>query len=225
VAAAGLFVASLLLVFTFSRSATLGVIAAALVTVVENKRISPRVLIIGPLLAMTAAIVLFAAPRTLDRLGNLINAPILSRFSTDEGSGRDHLELVERGIDEATQSVPRAFIGLGYGNSYLVLQDMFPGNRYGSFHSLFVSAFAESGVFALMIALILNFMPVIKGGPWRAIIAGSIAFNLFYSTITEPIFWFLLALAWLTLGQKRRSVRAESGTARPATLEPVLSAT
>jgi hypothetical protein len=190
----------------------------------EARRISPRVLIVAPVLIAAAAVTLFAAPRYVDRVSALVNTPLWERFSTVEGSGRDHLELVERGVSEATQSIPRAFIGLGYGNSYLVLQDLFPGNRYGSFHSMFVSAFAESGVFALLIALTLSFVPVFRGGPWRAIIAGSIAFNLFYSTITEPIFWFLLALAWLTLGQARRSARSESATAHPPMSELVPSA-
>ena len=211
----GLFIAAFLMMFTFSRSAMLGVIAASIVTVIERRRISPRVLIGGPLLAAAAAIVLMAAPTVLDRASRLIDPAVFERFSTVEGSGRDHLDLVERGIGEATQSIPRALIGLGYGNSYLVLQDVFPGNRYGSFHSLFVASFAESGVFALLLVLILLFVPAVRGGPWRTVIAGSIAFNLFYSTVTEPIFWFLLALAWLTLGRRRPFVPAESAKAHP----------
>lgn len=90
-------------------------------------------------------------------------------------------------------------IGLGYGNSHLVLQDVFPGNKYGNFHSLYVSMFAEAGVGALVLVLVLLLTPLLVGGPWRSLIAGAVMFNIFYQTPAEPAFWFALASAWLTM--------------------------
>ena len=107
--------------------------------------------------------------------------------------------LIARGIGEATSSVPRLAIGLGYGSAYTVLQDVFPGNRYASFHSLYVTIFAESGIIALLSILLMFGVPLVRGGPYRALVAGAAVFNLFYQSHTDPAFWAILTLAWLSL--------------------------
>jgi len=191
------------LLLTVSRSALLGASTALVVTLLTTRT---RVAL-APLAAATAALVLvaglsLAAPRVAARVSAAVASPVTQRLSTTEGSARGHLALIERGLGEATESVSRAAIGLGYGNSYLVLQDVFPGNRYGNFHSLYVTMFAEAGVAALVLTLVLVFTPAAAGGPWRAVIAGAIVFNIFYQTTTEPAFWFVLAAAWLTMPRR-----------------------
>ena len=101
--------------------------------------------------------------------------------------------------------MPRALIGLGYGSSYLVLDDIFPGNRYGNFHSLYVSMFAESGVFALLLIVVLLAVPLARRGPYRALVLGLVVFNVFYQATVEPAFWAVLALAWLSMDAHRTS--------------------
>ena len=76
---------------------------------------------------------------------------------------------------------------------------MFPGNKYGNFHSLYVTVMVESGIFALMSSLVLLGVPLIRGAQLRPMIAGLSVFNVFYQTLSEPLFWFVLALAWLLL--------------------------
>jgi len=189
----------LLLLATVSRSATLGATAMlGMVALAPRRTVSPRKIFVGALLLACAAGVLLAWPHGYDALGRVL-APAAERVSTKEGSAPEHLQLIGRGLDEATASVDRTIRGLGYGDSYLVLQDIFPGNRYGNFHSLFVTMFAEAGVFALIATLVLVLTPLVIGGPLRTMIAGAIGFNLFYQTTTEPTFWFVLALAWMTL--------------------------
>ena len=112
--------------------------------------------------------------------------------------------LLGRGVEEGTESLKRAAIGMGYGNSYMELQDIFPGNKYGNFHSLYVTMLAESGVLALILSLILLGYPLGLSGGWRPLIAGFVAFNVFYQTLAEPLFWFALAMAWLTVQQSAR---------------------
>lgn len=192
--------AVLFLVLTLSRSAAMGAMATlAMAMISRRRRVSARLLVLGALAVAVAATYLLVRPRTFDQIEAILSSPVASRLSVTEGSAQSHLELIKRGIDEGMQSVPRAAFGLGYGNSYLVLQDIFPGNRYGNFHSLYVTMFAEGGIFALILTLLLMGVPLVTGGPWRALIAGSFAFNVFYQTTTEPVFWFLLALAWLTI--------------------------
>jgi hypothetical protein len=195
----------LLLVLAFSRSATLAAAATlVMATLTQRQRISPWWIAVGGLAVATAVTAVLVKPRLFDRVATVLESPVARRFSTNEGSAQSHVELIARGLTEATESVPRAAMGLGYGNSYLVLQDMFPGNRYGNFHSLYVTMFAEAGIVALLLTLVLMGTPLVLGGPWRALIAGAVAFNVFYQTTTEPAFWFLLALAWLTMRRARR---------------------
>ena len=128
--------------------------------------------------------------------------PLAQRLSPTEASTQEHFLLLGRGVEEGAESVKRATIGMGYGNSYMELQDIFPGNKYGNFHSLYVTMLAESGVFALILSLILLGYPLGLPGAWRPLIAGFIAFNIFYQTLAEPLFWFALAMAWLTVQQR-----------------------
>ena len=130
--------------------------------------------------------------------------PLAQRLSPTEASTQEHFILLGRGMEEATESVKRATIGMGYGNSYMELQDVFPGNKYGNFHSLYVTMLAESGVFALILSLVLLGYPLGLPGAWRAFIAGVFSFNVFYQTLAEPLFWFALAMAWLTVQQSDR---------------------
>jgi len=142
---------------------------------------------------------LLTNPRVLDRVASIASSPLGQHLSGGQGSASTHLALLERGFDEATQSIPRAAIGLGYGNSYLVLQDVFPGNRYGNFHSLYITMFAESGVVGILLTLVVLLTPLVLGGPWRPLVAAAVVFNIFYQTTSEPVFWFALALAWMTI--------------------------
>jgi len=131
--------------------------------------------------------------------------PLAQRLSPTEASTQEHFMLLGRGVEEGTESLKRAAIGMGYGNSYMELQDIFPGNKYGNFHSLYVTMLAESGVFALILSLVLLGYPLGLLGAWRPLIAGFVAFNVFYQTLAEPLFWFALAMAWLTVRHSDRS--------------------
>ena len=51
--------------------------------------------------------------------------------------------------------------------------------------------------------------------PWRAVIAGSVAFNIFYQTNTDPVFWFVLALAWMTISWQPYAPRVSVAPALP----------
>jgi hypothetical protein len=192
--------AVVLILATISRSATLAALAAlAMAMLTTRRRVSIRALAAGAACLVALAGALLYNPGMLDRVSSIANSPLASRVSTSEGSAQGHVELIQRGLGEATQSVQRSLIGLGYGNAYLVLQDMFPSNRYGNFHSLYVTMFAESGVFALLLLLVLLTLPLLSGGPWRPLVVGTIAFNVFYQTAFEPTFWFVLAAAWLAM--------------------------
>jgi hypothetical protein len=200
---------ALFLILTISRSAWLGAVAMMVMMMARHRERVPRVPIVAGLLAVAAVVVLLLAkPVAVKRAVSFVTSPVTQRLSTNEGSAQSHLALIERGVGEATASLPNALVGLGYGNSHLVLQDVFPGNKYGNFHSMYVSMFAESGVVALLLTLVLLLSPLVAGGPWRPLIAGAAVFNVFYQTPTEPAFWFALAAAWMTMPSRTQRTAA-----------------
>jgi len=189
-----------LLLLTLSRSALLAAACVAAVAAWSawKGRLSPGVMLTTTICVALVTALLLASPNLRGQVGRALE-PLGARFSLSEGSAQDHRSLLERGIEEATVSVRRAAVGAGYGESFLLLQDIFPGNRYGNFHSLFLTVMVESGVFALILCLVLLGVPLIYDSPLRPMVAGLVGFNLFYQSLSEPTFWFVLALAWLSL--------------------------
>ena len=210
-----LFLAVVLLIATLSRSAALGAIATLAVSVlVRRTLLSPRALVaIG---AVTAVLLFFffVTPGAFTRVADVVTSPVVDRLSAGEGSAQSHFALIERGWDQATHSIPNATVGVGYGNAHLYLQDVFPGNKYGNYHSLYISMFAEAGVVALLLTLVLLLTPLAFGGPWRPLVAGAAFFNVFYQTPAEPAFWFLLASAWLAMPHALSAFRKSESRGR-----------
>ena len=145
-------------------------------------------------------------------------APLQQRFTVLEGSSQDHLRLITRGVATATHSLATVTQGIGYGSSHLVLQDFFPGDRYGNFHSVYVGLFAESGVFSLVVLLLLIGVPLVRDGPFQPLVVALALFGLFYGALAEPAFWWSLALAWLSWAPSTSRPKAiTSATATPST--------
>lgn len=191
--------AGLLLVGTLSRSVLLAVASYLVIRRLGEMRgmsrrsAAPRWGI--PLALASLSLALLLAPTSRERLGRFL-APVAQRLSAAEGSAQAHTALMRQGVAEATRDVPRTMMGAGYGTSYLLLRDRFGGDRYGNFHSLYVTLWVESGIFALLLILILLMRPLARPSEWRALVFGAILFNVFYQSIAEPAFWGILALAW-----------------------------
>jgi O-antigen ligase len=202
---------ALLIALTLSRSGAVAALAALAMLLLERRLrwVPRRTLLVAGLLASTLTFVLLVSEPAREVAADVV-APLVQRVSVDEGSSQVHLTLIGRGIDEGTASLPRLALGLGYGSAYTVLDDLFPGDRYGNFHSLYVTIFAETGVVALVCLLVILVVPLVASGPFRALILGAVLFNVFYQTINEPAFWTTIALAWSSLPSvARRSREAE----------------
>ena len=195
-------------VCTLSRSASIAALATLAVLVIDRRvrGISVGFLSVLSVAAVAVVLTLLLSPAVRAWAGTALE-PFAERASLDRGTAQQHFMLIQRGIDAGMASLGRLAIGLGYGSSYSVLQDVFPGHRYANFHSLYVTFFAESGVAALLCILLLFAVPLVRGGPYRALVAGSATFNLFYQAHTEPEFWVIIVLAWLTLPAWRSHAR------------------
>lgn len=134
------------------------------------------------------------------------------RFTLGEGSSREHAAVMVRGWETATRDAKRLLFGVGYGNAFTVLGDIFPGNKYGNFHSLFVTLFAESGVFAAALGIALFGIPLVRGGPFQPLLMALLTFNLFQQSQTEPAAWFWLLLAWTGPGRGLHPPGADANT-------------
>ncbi len=72
----------------------------------------------------------------------------------------------------------------------------------------------ESGVFALVLGLVLLLVPVVLVSPFRPLVAGMMMGNLFYQAHADPFFWLVLALAWLTLSASSAAGGAQQNRTR-----------
>jgi len=147
----------------------------------------------------------------------LVLEPLAERFSIEQGSGEDHLRLLARGVATGARSIPTSLQGIGYGSGYLVLQDFFPGDKYGNFHSVYVGIFAESGVLALLVTVLLLALPLALATPQAPLAVAVAVFGVFYAALAEPTFWLAVVLAWLPVAL------AEASRARPKATSSALA--
>jgi hypothetical protein len=124
-------------------------------------------------------------------------APLEKRLQVTEGSASAHAYLLERGVETATADVPNTLIGIGFGTSFKVLWDYFAGFKYGNFHSTWVTLWAESGIFSMLIAFALLLLPLPRAGPLAGLLLGLVFYNAFYNGHLEPMLWVTLALVWM----------------------------
>lgn len=122
---------------------------------------------------------------------------VSDRISGEQGtSGGEHVELIKRGL-EIWSSSPRTVIaGIGFAGAPRFLGDIFGENKYGNFHSLYVSILAELGLPAFLLFMVLLLYPMIGRKGAAAGIAAIAVFNIALQSYMEPFFWMALALAW-----------------------------
>lgn len=133
-------------------------------------------------------------------------APLAGRFDPTEGSAQSHAMLMQRGLTEATRGVPRTLLGIGYGSSYRALADVFPGNKYGNFHTAYFQLWVEVGIFALVLFLLLLALSVLRGGVLTGVVVGFAAYNVFFEGFSHPALWLVLAVIWFAPEVTRRGL-------------------
>lgn len=185
---------------TLSRSALLALFAMSALLLVQSGRL--RVTRGGVLAASVATAVVAALmlsfPYAVITSTEAIMPPLMLRLLGD-GSSSIHFELLRHGLETGSASVKNALLGIGFGSSYAVLEEFFPGNEYANFHSLYITYLAETGVIVLSLGLLLLLYPLARSTLYRPVVAGAIAFGIFYQTNLEPMFWLVLAAAWMEL--------------------------
>ena len=133
---------------------------------------------------------------------------ISDRLSGQQGtSGGNHIELIQRGLETWSSSSYTMVAGIGFAGAPRFLGDFFGDNKYGNFHSLFISVLAELGLPAFLLFMILLGYPMVSRKGAAPCVAAIAIFNVALQSYMEPIFWVALALVW-SFELKRRSVPA-----------------
>lgn len=186
-----------LLLMTLSRSAILAALVLVAVWLLRRPlSATPAGVALGSLATAAGAAALMVSPALQEAAGRLLSV-VTQRASVSEGSSSMHFALLDHGWEVGTAGLRNALLGVGFGNSYLVLQEFFPGDKYGNFHSAYVTLLVEAGVLAVVLFLVLVMTPLFAGAAFGPLLAALLAFNVFYQTHVEAAFWFVIGLAWV----------------------------
>ena len=187
----------LALLITLSRSTVLAAIVTSAGWLVWRGVRMPRATIGRIAAAGIAIVVTLLLSGAARELALATGEMLAGRVSLEEGSSSDHISLIARGWEVATGDVRTFLLGIGFGNSYLVLQDFFGGTKYANFHSMYITMLVEAGIIALLPMMVLMGYPFARASAVRPIVLGLVFFNIFYQAHAEAFFWFVLALAWM----------------------------
>lgn len=183
-----------------SRSATLCWVAYYLFSSALWKRITtPRAAFRVATLAIVCLLVGLAYRKEITEVWDLwqLSDFVSDRLSGSQGSsGGDHIQLIQRGLKTWSSSTRTMVAGIGFAGAPRVLGDFFGDNKYGNFHSLYVSILAELGLPAFLLFMILLGYPIIGRKGAASCIAAIAIFNVALQSYMEPLFWVALALAW-----------------------------
>jgi hypothetical protein len=134
-----------------------------------------------------------------------VSEVVSDRLSGEQGtSGGEHIELIWRGLETWSSSTRTVVAGIGFAGAPRFLGDFFGDNKYGNFHSLYVSVLAELGLPAFLLFMILFIYPVIGRKGAAPCIAAIAIFNVALQSYMEPFFWVALALVWSFELKQRR---------------------
>lgn len=223
------------LLLTLSRSVLLAGLAVMVVTVLMRRgvHVSRRAALLTTAGCAVLLLAVIAFPGFFEPLGSTTRL-LGDRLSMSEGSSVEHASVLARAWEVATYDLKHLLLGVGYGNAFTMLQDIFPGNRYGNFHSLFLTLLAESGVLAAAAGILLFVYPFFRGGAYVPLVAGYLVYNIFQQSHTDPLTWLVLMLGWSGLaagsvGAGLAGTGAAEGedsplSGRPDTREPVARA-
>jgi hypothetical protein len=184
-------VAPLLVVLTQSRT---GLVALAVVAAPRAARAARRrPLLVGAGLVFTALLSAVA----LTAGGPVVRSLVYSLVTSPgrAASTREHFALIRRGIGLWWSSPKRVVFGVGWGTAYRYTAAFFGANKYGNFHSGFVSVLAEGGVLALVPYLFAVLWPGVRDRRLWALVAAVAWANVFYQYQMDPAYWIILASA------------------------------
>ncbi|WP_276957947.1 O-antigen ligase family protein [Allomeiothermus silvanus] len=118
----------------------------------------------------------------------------LSTSKEREQSTSIHFALLATGYELLFSEVKNFLVGVGWGTSYVYTEPFFPGNKYGNFHSGYITVAATTGIFGFLFYLSYLLWPLLRRLPWWPLVIPLLWANLFYEYTAEPLYWTILAV-------------------------------
>lgn len=191
------------LFFSLSRSAIISVFIAFLFLQIHNKHYKAKHLIKYTLVFFIAIVLIINLLGLLNIDSTILESLLAERssFSSDTSAGI-HLDLIKDGIDLVLTDLKIFVSGIGFGNSFKVLTEYYGDNKYGNFHSVYITVLVETGIFSFLCFMYIIIYPILRKMSIYPLVLGIAAFNVFYLLILEPYFWFITALSWSGLSKQ-----------------------
>ena len=150
-------------------------------------------------------ITVFVTISYFDTSGKLDNI-FTSRVTIKDRSAQIHFGLIEYGYEKILED-PETFIkGYGFGSAYLLTSKFFGSNKYGNFHSEFLTIQIETGVIGLVFYLLIIITPILfilrkpKLDKYYYILIlfylAAILENIFYQQYLFHYYWVFLLIPW-----------------------------
>lgn len=143
--------------------------------------------------------------------GTRLSDALATRLSSKEESASIHLALLNQGVDFILSYPYYLFKGYGFGSSFLLTQNFFPGDKYANFHSEYITLLIETGLPGFILYLSIFILPVIVflnsknlNKDFYLLIA-MLAFcleNILYQQYLFHYYWVFLGLIWILPQQK-----------------------
>ena len=201
---------------TLSRSGSVAWLICAFAAIASTSTGRARAKMLAALTS-AAGLVVYVALRVLSANSAIDLAQISERLNFSDGSsGGDHLMLYSIAANVIRDNPIASIVGIGFGNSYSVLGELFGADKYGNFHSVFLTYFVETGVIGL--ALIVALMAIPVSGSRRYLALALIAFGAFYQNTSDPVYWVVIGILWLVPDVRSIPIDFSSATNAAASL-------
>ena len=105
-----------------------------------------------------------------------------------------HFALLKMGSELLLRDANNFLVGAGWGTAYVYTEPFFPGNKYGNFHSGYITFAATTGIFGFLFYLACLLWPLLRRLPWWPLAVPLLWANLFYEYGAEPLYWTVLAV-------------------------------
>ena len=201
---------ALIVVFTLSRSAIAALFAAYLfliaLNIIDNfhllTRVRKRTL---KLLAVLGVFMTILAVSVSQKLVLLIGTALNARLG-DKGSTNIHVNLYDLAFNELSNDMMALIFGKGFSTSFIYTRDIFGDNKYGNFHSEYVTILFETGIIGSVIYALFFLVPLFQlirnrkeikyANVLIAILFSIFLQNIFYQQYMFFYYWIIIAFLW-----------------------------
>jgi O-antigen ligase len=128
-----------------------------------------------------------------------------ARFENADGSNDVHSDLIDLAIEKITNNPINLFLGYGFGTSPELTKTIWGDDKYGNFHSEFLTIWVELGIIGLLVYLIIICYPLmlyiffIKGIKIIIVVffyATFFIINIYYQEFIFPYYLFSQMFFW-----------------------------